>query len=164
MNSIMHEINGLAVPQSISDGYVNATKLCKAAGKKLSHWYSLDSTKKYLEALSLDPGIPISTRIIPQLHSSSWQMSKMSDAGIPASDKHGLITIGKGGKPEEQGTWVQVSTPRSYCRCSAASYGQLTSPGSSRRYVRQLCSPEECHMVARAIGYDVKPMVGRSAQ
>lgn len=99
----MHDVNGLSVPQRRIDGYVNATKLCKAAGKRLHHWYRLESTKEYLEALSIDTGIPIATETIPQLETL---MSEMSEARIRASDKHGLIQIRKGGKPGEQGTWV----------------------------------------------------------
>jgi hypothetical protein len=79
----MHDVNGLAVPQRPGDGYVNATKLCKASktGKLFADYRRLESTQEYLEALS-------------------------SDMGIPISDKCGLIQTQKGGKPQEQGTWV----------------------------------------------------------
>ena len=39
MDNIMHDVNGLAVPQRQGDGYVNATRLCKAAGKLWANYY-----------------------------------------------------------------------------------------------------------------------------
>lgn len=62
-----------------SDGYVNATQIAKAAGKKVNHWGVLDSTQELIEQLS-------------------------TEAGIPAS---GLITIIKGGNNKTaQGSWI----------------------------------------------------------
>ncbi len=57
---IERQANGLTVGQRESDGYVNATKLCQAAGKLLADYLRLKSTKEYLKALSVDMGIPIS--------------------------------------------------------------------------------------------------------
>lgn len=57
---IERQANGLTVGQRESDGYVNATKLCQAAGKLLADYLRLKSTNEYLEALSVDMGIPIS--------------------------------------------------------------------------------------------------------
>ncbi len=61
-----------------SDGYLNATDMCKANGKLYGHWYQLNSTSEYLKELSDVIKIPI--------------------------DK--LIEIRRGGKCTEQGTWV----------------------------------------------------------
>lgn len=66
------------IEQRLSDGYINATNLCKASGKKLNHYLENQSTKDFLTELS-------------------------TDAGIPAS---ALIQIVRGGVPEFQGTWV----------------------------------------------------------
>jgi hypothetical protein len=76
-NSVIFHGNNLPIGQRLGDGYVNATALCKAAGKKVSHWANLETTTAYIDALSVD-------------------------AGIPASEL--LIEIRKGGT--EQGTWV----------------------------------------------------------
>jgi len=35
-----------------SDGYINATQLCKAGGKKFGHWYRIDSTKQLILELA----------------------------------------------------------------------------------------------------------------
>ena len=45
------------------DGFINITNLCKAGGKKFNDWNRLDKTKKYLQVLSLETGIPVSSLI-----------------------------------------------------------------------------------------------------
>ena len=46
-----------------NDGFINITNLCKAGGKKFNDWNRLDKTKKYLQVLSLETGIPVSELI-----------------------------------------------------------------------------------------------------
>jgi hypothetical protein len=41
-----------------SDSYVNATQLCNAGKKKLSHWINLETTKKIIDILASNAGIP----------------------------------------------------------------------------------------------------------
>lgn len=66
------------IGQRVSDGYVNATAMCRACGKLVADYLRIKSTTEYLEALSADMGIPIS----------------------------GLAQSRKGGLPHLQGTWV----------------------------------------------------------
>jgi len=61
-----------------SDGYVNATAMCKAAGKEWKHYNELVTTKAFILELSSEVGI--------------------SDVG--------LVDSIKGGVPQMQGTWV----------------------------------------------------------
>jgi len=75
---ITRSFNSVIIGQRVTDGYINATAMCKASGKKLGHYLENQITQAFLEALSADIGIPIST----------------------------LVQIRKGGKPELQGTWV----------------------------------------------------------
>lgn len=75
---IHHEVDNTLILQRAVDGYVNATAMCRAVGKKLSHYLANQTTKDFLEELS-------------------------SDAGIPASL---LVIVKKGGIADEQGTWV----------------------------------------------------------
>lgn len=75
---IYHEIEESTINQRAIDGYINATAMCKAAGKQFAHYFHLHGTKAYLDALSSDIGITISE----------------------------LVQIIKGGVPELQGTWV----------------------------------------------------------
>ena len=53
---IEHHVDGGVVPQRPNDGYINATLLCKQAGKRFNDYHRLDQTKAFLEALSLETG------------------------------------------------------------------------------------------------------------
>ncbi len=72
------EVNSVAIGQRAEDGYVNLTKIVKAAGKQLGHYRENQATQDFLEALAADIGIPISE----------------------------LLQVRKGGNPDEQGTWA----------------------------------------------------------
>jgi hypothetical protein len=78
MQLIEHEVQGNPVHQRSSDGYINATAMCKAAGKFWGHYKESASARAYLGALAADIGIPISA----------------------------LVKSIKGGEPHLQGTWV----------------------------------------------------------
>lgn len=56
---LSHEIDGHRIAQRPADGFVDATALCKAAGKKWSHFAGLDSTKEFIQALAESTGIPV---------------------------------------------------------------------------------------------------------
>lgn len=60
---IPHRVAESIVDQRASDGYINATAMCKAAGKLFGHYRSNDGTEAYLGALEADIGIPISQLI-----------------------------------------------------------------------------------------------------
>lgn len=60
---IKHEENGNLIYQRIQDGYVNATTMCKAAGKLIADYSRLKETKEFLDELSSDMGIPISALV-----------------------------------------------------------------------------------------------------
>ena len=97
-------IQGVRVRMRQDDGYINASELCKAAGKKFNDWSRLDTTKEYLEVLSVETGIPVSG--IPE---TGIPVSGIPETGIPVSGipETGLIEIKKGGNnKKEQGTWV----------------------------------------------------------
>lgn len=78
MKLIEHEVQGNPVQQRASDGYINATAMCRAAGKLWADYNRLTSTEAFLGALSSDMGIPISE----------------------------LAQSVRGGDPRVQGTWV----------------------------------------------------------
>lgn len=75
---IAHEEDNAIIYQRHKDGYVNATAMCKAAGKLMGNYNQLETTKEFIQALSSDIGIPITDIIITQ----------------------------RGGDPILQGTWV----------------------------------------------------------
>lgn len=66
------------IQQRLLDGYVNATAICQATGKRINNYLRSETTKEYLEALSRKTLISVSA----------------------------LIQSVKGGLPELQGTWV----------------------------------------------------------
>ena len=53
-------LNGLVIEVDPVTFMVNATQMCRAAGKLFGNYWQLDSTKNYLRELSFDIGIPIS--------------------------------------------------------------------------------------------------------
>lgn len=66
------------VSQRVTDGYFNATAMCKAAGKKINDYGRLSTTRAFLQELSSVTGIPVT----------------------------GLVQSIQGGPPQLQGTWV----------------------------------------------------------
>ena len=56
---IPHEIEESPVNQRVLDGYINATEMCKAAGKRFQNYSVLNTTQTYLEALSSNTEIPV---------------------------------------------------------------------------------------------------------
>ena len=76
---IEHSLDGAIIPQRPRDGYINATHLCKKAGKRLNDYGRLESTRAFLSRLSAVTGIPAT----------------------------GLVQIIQGGNDKlRQGTWV----------------------------------------------------------
>lgn len=78
MNIITYEVNSVSIGQRSEDGYLNLTKMAKANGKLIADYLRLESTKEFLNELSVDMGIPISS----------------------------LVEVVKGGSRLEQGTWA----------------------------------------------------------
>jgi len=60
MEIILHETNGLQIGQRCEDGYINLTKMAQANAKKLNDYLRLETTKAFLDELSMDTGIPVS--------------------------------------------------------------------------------------------------------
>ena len=57
---VPHTYQGSLIQQRAADGYINATAMCKAAGKLWGHYRESTTAKAFLQALSSDIGIPIS--------------------------------------------------------------------------------------------------------
>jgi hypothetical protein len=84
--------NGVAIQRRQADGFVNATAMCKAGGKRWNNYARAESTGEYVCALADDLGIQIPC---------AAAVARNSASGIP-----GLIHVVKGGSPELQGTWI----------------------------------------------------------
>ena len=78
---IPHTYQGDVISQRASDGYINATAMCRIAGKEWSEYRRLKSTKDFIPALARDLNTPESALTITTF-------------GSP------------GGDPRNQGTWV----------------------------------------------------------
>lgn len=63
-----HTVNGIAVDQRMSDGFINATAMCRSQGKRIHDWLRLNSTIELIQALADDLGIE-STNGNSRLHS-----------------------------------------------------------------------------------------------
>ena len=95
---IPREINGFVIHQRAKDGYVNATAMCKAAGKRLGNWSQNADTEKVIEAIS-------------------------RSAGIPADLLMDTIVTGRN---EQRGTWVHPKVALHLATwCSADFYAQV---------------------------------------
>ena len=71
MNSGELVLNKVAIQSRESDGFINATQMCKAGGKKLNDWSRLDSTKVLTEQLNLIAGYP-AIKTEPGRYGGTW--------------------------------------------------------------------------------------------
>jgi DNA-binding MarR family transcriptional regulator len=78
MSAIAYTFNDTVINQRPDDGYVDATAMCQATGKKFNDYQRLKTTQDFLKALS-------------------------SVTGIPATD---LVRSIQGGDSKLQGTWI----------------------------------------------------------
>ena len=62
---IDRQIDGNIIQQRMLDGYINATALCKAAGKRMYDYLRLENTKAFIFALESKTGIPASAQFKP---------------------------------------------------------------------------------------------------
>lgn len=57
---IPHKAQGATIYQRPADGYINATAMCRAAGKQFKHYNENRATKDFVDALGSEVGIPTS--------------------------------------------------------------------------------------------------------
>ncbi len=98
--SIDLSINNHIIMCRETDKYINATQLCKAGGKKFSHWICLDSTKELIKQLEKnilvsDTGIPASLTSIK----NDVDNIKNLNTNLIDSKKGKSLNF-------EQGTWI----------------------------------------------------------
>ena len=60
---IAQEYQGFSIQQRAVDGYVDATAMCNATGKKFNDYSRLKTTRDFLDAVSFKAGIPVSLLI-----------------------------------------------------------------------------------------------------
>jgi len=78
---ISRDFHGATIRQRSTDGYLDATAMCKAVGKKLNDYRRLKSTQEYLAAFGLKGSIPTSRIIEIKLgrYGGTWIHPKMLD-------------------------------------------------------------------------------------
>jgi hypothetical protein len=72
---ICHEVNGVAIEQRRSDGYCNATAMCRAHQRQYSTYARAKATKEFLAALSAKANMQICTLVQSEVggrHSGTW--------------------------------------------------------------------------------------------
>ena len=96
---IPHETEKGIVRQRVTDGYINATAICKACNKVITDYTRLINTTKFIEEL-------------------------VSKLGIPSSE---LIQVIKGGIPDMQGTWVHPQVAINLAQWASPKFAVLVS-------------------------------------
>jgi hypothetical protein len=94
------EVNGIEVEQRVSDGFINATAICKAHQKDPNDWFTTQDTFDLFLALADDLGIEIETGEFRKLDISKLSASKYSKI-FP-----GLVLSKRGGLEIGGGTWL----------------------------------------------------------
>lgn len=84
--------NGVAIQRRHADGFVNATAMCKANGKRWNNYARAERTVEYICALARQIGVETPC---------AAAVARNRATGI-----HGLINVIQGGSPELQGTWI----------------------------------------------------------
>jgi hypothetical protein len=84
--------NGIAIQRRRADGFVNATAMCKANGKRWNNYARAGRTVEYICALARQVGAETPC---------AAAVARNSATGI-----QGLIQVVQGGSPALQGTWI----------------------------------------------------------
>ena len=80
-NLISRSWNGTPIQRRTTDGYVNATAMCKANGKQFNDYFRTDRASEYLEALSAETGISVSNLCLTTkggAHQGTWVHPQVS--------------------------------------------------------------------------------------
>ena len=96
---IPHEVQGEMIYQRPTDGYINATAMCHAAGKRWFDYSRLTTTTAFVTELATETGIPASV----------------------------LIQTLKGGDVSVQGTWVHPQVAYHLAQWLSARFAVLVS-------------------------------------
>ena len=64
--------NGTPIPRRTSDGYINATAMAKASGKQWNNYFQTDRTTTYMEALSRNLGIQVTSLYTAKPGEGTW--------------------------------------------------------------------------------------------
>ena len=74
----VREWNGTPIQRRTTDGYVNATAMCKANRKRWNHYWETRRSNEYAEALSAEAGIPASELVQVRHGNETWVHPQMA--------------------------------------------------------------------------------------
>lgn len=77
-SSLSRSWNGTPITRRTTDGYVNATAMCKANGKRWANYRQTDRAWEYAEALSAETGIPASQLVQARHGNETWVHPKVA--------------------------------------------------------------------------------------
>ena len=81
------EINDIVI-EAREDGFINATELCKAGGKRFNNWYRSQETKEMIQALDSETGL------------------LDSENPVARNRATGFVDVVQGGNVKKQGSWI----------------------------------------------------------
>lgn len=70
---ISHNVDNNIIHQRSSDGYVNATALCRAVGKQFNDYSRTKTTQAFFDALSRSTGIPVDLLVITIVEGENYR-------------------------------------------------------------------------------------------
>lgn len=125
------------------DAYINATKAAKHFNKKVGDYLRLERTQDYINELSV--------------------------AGFPATEENQLVIMRRGGKSEEQGTWLHPKLTIDFARWLSAKFAvwcdmqieKILHPPKNALIEIPLFTPAQKQHLKKIIGSKVK-VTGRS--
>lgn len=93
-------VNGVLVEQRRADGFINATAMCVAHGRRINTWFRTKDTLELFATLALDQGVLINCSDLSNLDVTSLSASKYAEI-FPS------IILSKGGSPKNGGgVWL----------------------------------------------------------
>lgn len=98
--TVFRDVNGTAIEQRQTDGFINATSMSVAHGKDLNDWFTTKDTLELFAALAVDLGVEIKTGDIRDLDASKLSAAKYVEI-FP-----GLVFSKRGSPLVGSGTWL----------------------------------------------------------
>ena len=98
--TVFRDVNGTAIEQRQTDGFINATAMSVAHSKDLTQWFRTKDTLELFEALATDLGVEINSVDLQNLDVSSLSAAKYVEI-FP-----GLIFSKRGAPLMGGGTWL----------------------------------------------------------
>lgn len=127
IEKVGHEVNGIAIEQRVTDGFINATAMCVAHDKEINDWFRLKITFELFSVLAARTGIILNTADSRDLGLVKLSATKYGEI-YP-----GLIFIKRGSPDRGGGVWLHPDLAIQLAQwCSPAFALQVS------RWVREL--------------------------